>query len=62
MRHDLKELQTLKQQSSNFSDLRHSIARLEAEIARLEESLTSTGSVKTADSVQEELSDLRMKM
>ena len=58
LRRELKELSILKQQASNSVKLNSDVNRLKEEIARLEEDLTSTGSVKTADSVQEELEAL----
>ena len=58
LRRELKELSILKQQSSNSVKLNSYVNRLKEEIARLEEDLSSTGSVKTADSVQEELEAL----
>lgn len=58
LRRELKELSILKQQASNSVKLNSDVNRLKEEIARLEEDLSSTGSVKTADSVQEELEAL----
>ncbi|OCB89866.1 hypothetical protein A7U60_g2895 [Sanghuangporus baumii] len=55
VRQEVKELHSLKQQASVVSDLGASSERLQNEIRRLEESLSGTGSVKTADDVQEEL-------
>ncbi|KAI5117920.1 hypothetical protein M0805_001999 [Coniferiporia weirii] len=55
VRRDLKELMVLRQQALNVSELKMAGERLEEEISRLEENLSSTGSVKTADDVQEEL-------
>lgn len=62
IRRDLKELHTLKQQSSISTELQQTIVRLGKEIGRLEDNLSSTGSVKTADSVQEEIGNLRIQM
>ena len=62
IRHDLRELQALKQQATALNDFTSTITRLEKDIVRLEDSLSSTGSVKTADSVEEELNELRLKM
>ena len=62
LRRDLKEFQALKQDSAKLTDLQQAISKLEVEITRLEDSLSSTGSVKTADSVEEELNELRMQM
>lgn len=58
----MKELQSLKQQSSTVSELRVSSDRLQSEILRLEESLSVTGSVKTADDVQEELTGIASEL
>lgn len=62
VRQEMKELQSLKQQSSTVSELRVSSDRLQSEILRLEESLSVTGSVKTADDVQEELTGIASEL
>lgn len=62
VRQEMKELQSLKQQSSTVSELRVSSDRLQSEILRLEESLSVTGSVKTANDVQEELTGIASEL
>ncbi|KAH8114569.1 AAA domain-containing protein [Phellopilus nigrolimitatus] len=58
IRRELKELMVLKQQALSVSESNAASGRLQEEISRLEENLSSTGSVKTADEVQVELGDL----
>lgn len=62
LRRELKELVTLKQQASISVKLNSDITRLKEDTIRLEEDLSTTGSVKTADDVQEELDNLGSQM
>ena len=54
-----KSLQTLKQQVSGIVRLTHESKTLETEIQSLESSLRATGSTKTADDLQAELSQIQ---
>lgn len=58
----MKDLQALKHQSGTLTELQSSIASLEKEIVRLEEDLSTTGSVKTADSLESERADIDAQM
>lgn len=62
LRRELKELAILKQQASISVKLNSDINRLKEDTIRLEEDLSATGSVKTADDVQEELDRLGSQM
>lgn len=62
VRQGVKEVQALKQLVLSMTELRTSIEVLEKETLNLEEDLKQTGTVKTADSVQEELGELGSQM
>ncbi|PPQ69607.1 hypothetical protein CVT24_001363 [Panaeolus cyanescens] len=62
LQRELKEIQTLKQHATTISRLRHEVTRAQQDAARLEDSLSSTGSTKTAEDLQIELSDITSEL
>ena len=62
MRQELKDIQSLRQQSTLASDAKRTVDRLTEEVRRLEDSLSTTGSIRTADDVQEDLNAIKVHM
>lgn len=52
----------MKQHAVNVAELRTASERLKEDIARLEEDLAHTGTIQTADDVQEKLGELASEM
>ena len=58
----LKDIQILKQQAANIGRLQKEIERAKQEVSQLESSLLATGSTKTAEDVQNEISQLTAEL
>jgi len=58
----VKDILTLKQQSATITRLQKEVDRANQEVDELESSLSTTGSTKTAEDVQNELSHLTGEM
>jgi DNA repair protein RAD50 len=59
---ELKDISMMKQHASAVSKALKDVERLLQEISNLETDLEATGSIKTADDVQQELNDLSSQL
>lgn len=62
VKREMNELAIMKQHAISMTKLKSELERLADEVGRLEESLSSTGSVKTTDEVQAELNSTTFEM
>lgn len=62
LQRQVKDIISIKQQASNIGRLQKEIARATQDASQLENSLLATGSTKTADDVQSELSTITEQM